>query len=194
MRSSTHITTVHPPFDIRIFHKEAKTLARAGYRVTLIAQHDRLEVVEGVRIVPLPKAVNRFDRITRLTWAAFRLALRHRADVFHFHDPEFLLPALILRLFTKANVIYDVHEDVRNDVLTKYWIPEGLRRPVAFLSGAFEKGVTWLLDGVVAVTEDIARSFRRSRVFVVHNYPDVRMLPRAVSPEDENGSGVFVLR
>jgi len=43
------LTTVHPAFDTRIFHKQAKTLVRAGYDVTLIAQHDKNEVaVESV--------------------------------------------------------------------------------------------------------------------------------------------------
>ena len=69
------LTTVHPPFDTRIFHKEAETLASAGYAVTLIVQHDRDEVVSGVRIKTLPKPRNRFTRIFGLAWRAFRLAL-----------------------------------------------------------------------------------------------------------------------
>ena len=69
------ITTVHPPFDTRIFHKEAKTLVQAGYEVVLIAQHERNEVVDGVKIIALPKPRNRFARILGLTWQAFCLAL-----------------------------------------------------------------------------------------------------------------------
>lgn len=70
------LITVHPPFETRIFHKEAKTLVRAGYDVTLIAQHDKNEVVEGVRIIALLKPKNRFTRIFGLTWRTFRLTLR----------------------------------------------------------------------------------------------------------------------
>ena len=50
-----HLSSVHSAFDGRIFHKEAKTLVQVGYDVAIIAQHDRQEVVEGVRIIPLPK-------------------------------------------------------------------------------------------------------------------------------------------
>jgi len=58
-----HLTTVHPPFDTRIFHKQAKTLVRAGYDVTLIAQHNKNELVDGVKIIALPKPRSRFTRI-----------------------------------------------------------------------------------------------------------------------------------
>jgi len=68
------LTTAHPPFDTRIFHKQAKTLARAGYDVTLIAQHEGDAVVERVRIVGLPRPKNRFTRIFGLAWWAFRQA------------------------------------------------------------------------------------------------------------------------
>lgn len=50
-----HITTVHSPFDVRIFHKECKTLAKAGYDVYLIVQHDKEKIIDGVHIISLPK-------------------------------------------------------------------------------------------------------------------------------------------
>ena len=171
-----HLTTVHPPFDTRIFYREAKTLARAGYEVVLIAQHDKDELVEGIKIIALPKPRNRLARILGLTWLAFRLALRQRAEIYHFHDPELLPIGVMLKLFTRARVIYDVHEDVPEQILTKYWIPVPLRRPLAVVFNAFEKLLARAVDAVVVATEGIAKKFLRLRPVVVHNYPDLEML------------------
>lgn len=67
MKKICILTSVHPAFDVRIFYKEARTLARAGYDVTLIAQHDKNEIVDGVKVIALPKAKNRFFRVFFLT-------------------------------------------------------------------------------------------------------------------------------
>jgi len=52
------LTTVHPAFDPRIFHKQAKTLINAGYDVSLIAQHEESIIVDGIKITALPKTKN----------------------------------------------------------------------------------------------------------------------------------------
>ena len=56
------LTSVHPAFDTRIFHKEAETLAKADYDVILIGQHNKNEIVDGVKIIALPTPKNRFER------------------------------------------------------------------------------------------------------------------------------------
>jgi glycosyltransferase involved in cell wall biosynthesis len=180
------LSTVHQALDDRIFYKEAKTLARVGYEVVLIAQHDGDEMVDGVKIVALPKPRNRFARIFGLTWRAFHLSLRERAEVYHFHDPELLPIGVLLKIFTRAKVVYDVHEDVPEQILTKHWIPRLLRRPLAEVFNAFEKLMARALDAVVVATEGIAEKFARLKPIVIHNYPDLGMLP---NPSTRHGEG-----
>jgi len=186
------LSTVHQALDDRIFYREAKTLARAGYEVVLIAQHDGDEMVDEVKIVALPKPRNRFARIFGLTWRAFRLALREHAEVYHFHDPELLPIGVLLKIFTRAKVIYDVHEDVPEQILTKHWIPRLLRRPLARVFNAFEKLLARVLDAVVVATEGIAEKFARLKPIVVHNYPDLGMLPNSSTRRGEGKERVLV--
>ena len=166
-----HLTTVHPPFDTRIFHKQAKTLVEAGYDVTLIAQHDRGEVVDGVKIIALPKPKNRFARILGLTWQAFRLALQQKADVYHFHDPELIPVGLALKALTQARVIYDVHEDYSLQILSKEWLPRPLRPILARIVAGLEGVATQVFDGVVTATLGIARRFPAEKTVMVQNFP-----------------------
>jgi glycosyltransferase involved in cell wall biosynthesis len=173
------MTTVHSPYDIRIFHKQAKTLVKAGYDVVLIAQNDKDEVVNGVKIIALPKTSNRLTRIFLFTWRAFYLALRIRPNIYHFHDPELLHIGLLLKLLTRAKVVYDVHEDVPQQILNKHWIPPFLRWLTAWIFNRWEKFAARHLNAVVVATEGIADTFRKVRPIIIHNFPDLSMLPHS---------------
>ena len=98
MKKVCHLTSVHPPFDIRIFHKECKTLSQAGYQVVLIAPHDEEEELDGVRIWAIPKTKSRLERMTKIQWKLYKEALKQDVDIFHFHDLELLPAGLLLKL------------------------------------------------------------------------------------------------
>jgi len=166
------LTSVHPPFDTRIFHKEAKSLAMAGYDVTLIAQHDKDEIVGGIRIVPLPKPKNRIERMTKAVWTVYRKALIIDANIYHFHDPELIPIGLLLKLHGKQ-VIYDVHEDVPRQNLSKTYIPAAFRKPISAIIEILEAFSTKRFDGVVTATPFINKRFLRlgANAVNVNNYP-----------------------
>jgi glycosyltransferase involved in cell wall biosynthesis len=162
---------VHPAFDARIFHKEAKTLTKAGYHVVLIAQHSKEEVVDGVKILALPEPRNRLERMTKVVWKLFRLALKEKADVYHFHDPELIPIGLVLKFFGKK-VIYDVHEDVPEQILSKDYIPKFLKKLVSGSFKIFENYSSKAFSFVITATDAIACKFlkRTSNVISVKNY------------------------
>ncbi|UCD52824.1 MAG: glycosyltransferase family 4 protein [Phycisphaerales bacterium] len=170
------LTSVHIPFDGRIFHKEAKSLAKAGYEVVLIARHDKAEVVDGVRIVPLPEPKNRLQRMTRVLWRLFRLAVRERADVYHFHDPELMTVGLLLKLYRKK-VIWDVHEHYPNSITDKFWISKGLRRCVSKSFDFFERAVVRFFDYVIYTTPFVGARYQNLKVRSgpIENHPIIEL-------------------
>jgi glycosyltransferase involved in cell wall biosynthesis len=170
MKEICHLTSVHPPFDIRIFHKECKTLMQAGYRVVLIVPHDQPEEVDGIRIQAIPKPKSRLQRITRTQWKLAKQALKQNAEICHFHDLELIPSGLFLKLCGKR-VIYDVHEDYSQSLLTKEWIPRWLRRMLAKVLGYGELLGANFFDAVMTATPRIATRFPASKTITVQNFP-----------------------
>jgi glycosyltransferase involved in cell wall biosynthesis len=182
-----HMTSVHRPDDPRIFLKEARSLAAAGYDVTIVAAETPAAAqATGVKFVGIRGAgrheyvrdpdrglarriVRFFDVTVRVAWRAVRL----RADVYHFHDPELLFAAMLMKLLTDARVVYDVHEDVPKQMLGKRYLPSPARRPLARIVGTLERVAASQLDAAIAATPPIARRFPPRSTTVVQNFPIV---------------------
>jgi len=180
-----HITSVHSSFDVRIFHKEAKTLASEGFLVTLIAPHNISEKIDGIKIIALPRVENRVHRMFKLTLRAFWIALKQKADVYHFHDPELILVGILLKLAKGRKVIYDVHEDYSKQILSKLYVPRIIRKETAFLVRIIEYFCSKVFDAVITATDDILKNFsHHKRAISVKNFPIVSNF--SIKGENEN--------
>ena len=141
-----HLTSVHRPFDVRIFEKHCRSFAEVGHPVVLVARCDRDQVVDGVTLKAVPNPKGRISRMTLTAFRVFREARKQDADLYVIHDAELLPWARLLRLLGKT-VIYDMHENVPKDILSKTWIPQVLRRPLS----AFMRFAEHLLIGRMPV-------------------------------------------
>jgi glycosyltransferase involved in cell wall biosynthesis len=183
-RHICHLTSGHPPSDDRIFHKESVTLAKAGYEVVLIAQHSKEEIVNGVKIVPLHKPRNRYERMTKIDWQLFRLALKEKADVYHFHDPELIIVGILLKLLGKK-VIYDVHELVYFSIEDKVWLgPRILRKLTQLVYLLVEKISVKMFDQLILAEDDYENYYKRThknfcKYTIVRNYPILSLIKSA---------------
>lgn len=167
-----HMTTVHRPFDTRIFSKQAVTLAAAGYDVALVQQGEGPEERKGVKILAIPTYRSRLLRMTAGVARAVRHALRYRADVVHIHDLELVWGGLLLKA-TGRRVIYDIHEDVAKDLDDKAYLP-GWIIPVARAGvGIFERAAERIFDAQCAATRAIAARFKRGTTQLIRNTPIV---------------------
>jgi glycosyltransferase involved in cell wall biosynthesis len=173
VRTVVHVSTVHGAGDTRIVQKECRSLIEAGYRTVLVVTSDDDPGVRGLILRRLPRAGTRLRRLTISPIRALRQALRERADLYHVHDPELIPMALILKALGKR-VVYDAHEHLPRQVMSKHWIPAVVRRPVAALAGALEGFADRYLDGIVVANASTAARFRRSHTALVENFARVR--------------------
>jgi glycosyltransferase involved in cell wall biosynthesis len=190
------LTSGHYALDTRIFYKEARTLARAGYEVMVVGPHPTSEEREAIRIMAVGHGRGRVARLLLTPLGVLVAALRARAGIYHFHDPELMPVGLLLRLFGKR-VIYDIHEYTVEDIRSKEWIPAWFRPPVGRLVGALERHAVRRMDGVVVVNDHMAGVARRlakrpDRVVSVYNFPDAGRFDGGASGPDREPMAIYV--
>lgn len=178
-------TSAHRENDIRIFKKEIKCLLDNGMEVIYFTNKENLNVkkeylknYEPYVNPDLEVYYNKnfyVDRRMRrfLKSFFFFLYLPKDCRIYHFHDPDLLFTGLVLKILGKK-VIYDVHENYRDSIRDKEYLPEVLKITVSKLVSFFETFCCRFFDMIICATPYIEKRFSDSGIVktcVVSNYP-----------------------
>jgi glycosyltransferase involved in cell wall biosynthesis len=189
----THLSSVHPPDDNRIF-KMCRSVASTGRVVSFVVPTKSDDFVDGVFIKAVPKTSGRLSRMIGTTWQVYQRAIKERADVYQFHDPELLPVGLALQHLHKRAVIYDVHENVPEQILTKSYIPLWLRKLIARGFNQLELFAAARYSAIVTANEDLNDRFDpvARQVVAIHNYADDQEFSSLAASNSRYTSGVVI--
>lgn len=175
-----HLAIAHQPLDVRIFQKECRSLAAAGYEVHLVvAGASDGETREGVAMhtVKIPMEGSPIERWKQRLVATIKVARGIGAEIFHIHEPELIPVGLALKR-TGTKVVYDAHEDAPIEA----WSLNRGRPLHQFALPALWWSLLCIarlrFDAFVVVTPRIARRFPAAKTIEVRNYPRSELFPR----------------
>jgi glycosyltransferase involved in cell wall biosynthesis len=148
------------PIAIRML---VETLCCQGHAVDVLTYHEGMDLeIEGLRILRTPRLPVVRNIPIGISWQKLicdfllcgkllSLTLTHRYDVIHAVE-ESVFPAVLLRPFARARVVYDM-DSMLGDQLVAKWRP---LRPLARAFRAVERATIRRVDAVFAVCPDIA--------------------------------------
>lgn len=184
--------TVSNPFkpDPRVY-KEAKSLAKAGHNVYVIAwdregKYPKRETIEGMHVLRLgPKSKYGYGVIFGLPifyLNALRVISQLKPGVVHTHDFDTALLGFFLKFLRGTKWVYDIHD------IYEWFVPSGIvRRVVRFFDRIFIN----FADSVIVVNEKIREVLRcqcyRNNIHVVIN----TIPPQGNVPKKRKGFNVF---
>lgn len=180
MTDIIHFTTVHRRADTRIRYKEATTLAELyPSRVALYVQDGLGNEVDDSGLLIVDTGRRPTSRIWRMflgTLRMYKAVLKANPTISHFHDPE-LIPAGLLLHWAGIKVIYDIHEDVPKQILTKTYIkPAWLRVWLAKIIEVIEAYSVKRFAMAVPAVPSIANRFPEEKTCVIRNVPKLELL------------------
>ena len=117
-----HITT-HYIRDTRIFFRECLWAKRKNnYDITIIAPHTHDETIDGISIRAIGKVSLIPWKFVFWTFHILKRTLEQKFDLYHIQAPTLVPAGLFLRIFLRKKVIFDVEENIVDNISEKKWL------------------------------------------------------------------------
>lgn len=169
------LTTVHFWNDNRVYYKEVLSLKKLGYEVTYVANDCEGRIDSEVKALNIKKNKNTIKRILGF-FNTFNIVRKLDCEVVHFQDPELILTGILFKIFTNKKVIYDVHEDYPSQMLTKYYLPRYVRKPL-YLAMKFLEWISGkIFDAIIVADQAVYKHFPSEKTTILFNYPSIKKL------------------
>lgn len=172
--------------------KEARSLAEAGYDVTILAWDRECdfpmeETIDSIKISRIRvkssfgRGVFQMRGFLRFWWLMLQKCLRSRFDVVHCSDLDTLIPGLIAAKLRRSKLIFDAHELYPFLFSARFSVP--IRVVMAKILQFFERFLCSFVDQIITTCDYLRLWYERCGVpvTVLYNCPSVPFLEQCKS-------------
>ncbi len=167
------MSSLHRWNDDRIYYREALSLKK-DYKVVICGVGNfYFKKIGNIEIYGVPERKKIYKRI--LSWLKLlRLALKIKASIYHFHDPELIIISIIIKILKKnSKIIYDIHENILSTIPEKIGIPKPMRKILLYLWPILETYfIKRNIDYIVTASDDISLEYQKykNKVVIIRNF------------------------
>jgi len=121
-------------------------------------------------------------------WVVLYKALKINAEIYHYHDPDFLPFGFILKWVFRKKTVFDAHESVAKQIMDKEYIPKFARKMVSITYKILERIFTIGQSVIVANAKSVQEYWKK--VYLVQNYPKLDEALMASVSEDRQRADI----